>query len=119
MQAAKTNKGLKWKRWRWKKGKSYLLLTSSSSFNEARGTTDANPAFRLVAMAMVIVLTTNSLTSGIDFLRDASRMSGVASIPEKNGLSLFFVFRWWATIEKKDWGRKSGFWLMERVSKVR
>lgn len=61
---------------------------------DARGTTDANPAFRFVAIAMVIVLTTNSLTSGMDFLRDASRMSGVASIPEKNGLSLlhFLVY---------------------------
>ena len=67
-----------------------VTLTSSSSLSDARGTTDAKPAFRFVAMAIVIVLTTSSLTRGIDFLREASRMSGVASMPEKNGLSLYF-----------------------------
>lgn len=62
------------------------LFTSSSSLSEARGTADVRPAFRFVA---AIVLRTSSLTNGMDFLREASRMSGVASIPLKKGLSLF------------------------------
>ena len=60
------------------------IFTNSSSLSEARGMADVKPeALRLFA---AIVLSTSSLTSGIDFF--LGRTVGNASMPVKNGFSL-------------------------------